>query len=240
MVFSYFKPERRYARRLARAARWDRPITRPFQRLAAWGNMVFNDHGIFRLIYLNKHKVTPDFWRAAQPAPHQIAAMAQEGIKTIVTLRGGREFGCWPLEREACENHRIALLEFVARSREAPTRENIFEAKALFEKMAYPALIHCKSGADRAGFISVLYLILQEGKSVTAAMEQLSLRYGHLRWSKTGILDLFFERYRQEGESRGLSLLDWTRDHYDPAALTRDFKPSFWSDLIVDRLLRRE
>jgi hypothetical protein len=27
---------------------------------------------------------------------------------------------------------------------------------------------------------------------------------------------------------------------YDPEALKRDFRPSFWPDLIVDRIIRRE
>ncbi|MCA0424016.1 MAG: tyrosine-protein phosphatase [Proteobacteria bacterium] len=239
-MFSRFKPERRYARRLARAARWDRPITRTGQRLGAWLNMLFVDHGIFRVLYLNAHQLTPDFWRAAQPAPHQIRAMATQGIRTIVNLRGGREFGSWPLEREACEASGIALVELVARSREAPSVEMLEETNCLFETIAYPALIHCKSGADRAGFVSALYLILKEGRSATEALNQLSSRYGHWRWSKTGILDAFIEKYRDEGEAKGLSLLDWARTHYDPAALTQAFKPHVWSNFVVDGLLRRE
>lgn len=240
MILSRFKPERRYARRLARAARWDRPITRAGQRLSAWLNMLFVDHGIFRVVYLNKHRVTADLWRAAQPAPHQIHTMATEGVRTIVNLRGGREFGSWPLEREACEETGIALIELVARSREAPSLAMVEETARLFDTIAYPALIHCKSGADRAGFVAALYLILREGRSATEALGQLSSRYGHWRWSKTGILDAFLEKYRDEGETKGLSLLDWMRSEYDPVALTRDFRPHALSNFVVDRLLRRE
>ena len=240
MLFSRFKPERRYARRLARAARWDRPITGWRQRAAAWTSMLLSDHGIFRVIYLNLHQVTPDLWRAAQPAPHQIADLAARGVKTIVNLRGGREFGSWPLEREACAAHGIVLAEFVARSREAPSAATIHEARALFDTIAYPAMVHCKSGADRAGFMSVLYLMLKEGKTVDEALGQLSSRYGHWRWSKTGILDAFFLAYREDGEMQGLSLLEWVDTRYDPAALTRDLRPHAWSNFIVDTVLRRE
>ena len=240
MLFSRFKPERRYARRLARAARWDRPIASWRQRLSAWSSMLLSDHGIFRVIYLNLHQVTPDLWRAAQPAPHQIADCAGRGIRTIVNLRGGREFGSWPLEREACADNGIALVEFVARSREAPSLETLRQAQAMFETISYPALIHCKSGADRAGFMSALYLMLKEGKRVDEALGQLSSRYGHWRWSKTGILDAFYERYREDGEKRGLSLMEWAETRYDPEALTRDFRPHAWSNFIVDKVLRRE
>jgi len=159
MIFSRFTPERRYARRLARAARWDRPIVGPWARIRAWASMLGPDHGIFRVIYLNAHQVTPGFWRAAQPAPHQIADFAAGGVRTIANLRGGREFGSWPLEREACETHGIELVELVARSREAPSAEVMHAAARLFETIEYPAMIHCKSGADRAGLISALFLM---------------------------------------------------------------------------------
>lgn len=240
MLFSRYKPERRYARRLARAARWDRPIAGGWQRLSAWSNMLLSDHGIFRVIYLNLHQVTSDLWRAAQPAPHQIADLAARGVTTIVNLRGGREFGSWPLEREACAAHGITLVEFVARSREAPSVETIRAAKVLFDTIAYPAMIHCKSGADRAGFMSVLYLMLKEGRTVDEAQAQLSSRYGHWRWSKTGILDAFFDAYRNDGAARGLSLMEWVETRYDPAELTRNFHTHAWSNFIVDKVLRRE
>jgi hypothetical protein len=29
-------------------------------------------------------------------------------------------------------------------------------------------------------------------------------------------------------------------NHYDPEALQRDFKPGFWSNLLVDTVLHRE
>jgi hypothetical protein len=37
-----------------------------------------------------------------------------------------------------------------------------------------------------------------------------------------------------------MSLLEWVEKDYDPEALMRDFKPGLWSDLLVDRIMRRE
>ncbi|HEV7258179.1 MAG TPA: sulfur transferase domain-containing protein [Bosea sp. (in: a-proteobacteria)] len=225
---------------MARIARWDRPIESRGQRLRAWANMLLVDHGIFRLAYLNAHKVTPRLWRAAQPAPGQIAWFARQGVKTIVNLRGGREHGAWPLQREACERHGIELVEFVLRSRGAPERETILAAQDFFASLKEPALVHCKSGADRAGFFAALYLLIHEGRPLAEAMRQLSLRYGHFRFAKTGILDAFFETYRVEGEAKGIAFLDWARDIYDPARLEAEFKPGFFSSLLADWLIRRE
>lgn len=240
MFNRFLKPEVRYARRMARIARWDRPIEGATGRVRAWANMVLVDHGIFRLAYLNQHRVSAKLWRSAQPAPHQLARLRREGLRTVVNLRGGREHGSWQLQKEACERQGLALVDFVVRSRGAPDRETILAAPAFFESIAYPALIHCKSGADRAGFMAALYLVVHEKRPVREAMRQLSLRYGHFRFAKTGILDAFFERYLAEGEPHGLAFLEWVERVYDPAALERDFRPGLLSDVFVDTIIRRE
>lgn len=240
MINRYLKPETRYARRMARIARWDKPLASGADRLRAWLHMLLADHGVFRVLYLNKHRVSEKLWRSAQPAPHQIARLKAQGIRTIVNLRGGREHGSWQLQKDICDRLGITLTEFVVRSRGAPDRETILSAKTFFDDLAYPAIMHCKSGADRAGFVAVLYLIVHEGRSVDAAMRQLSARFGHFRFSKTGILDAFFERYRREGEALGIPFITWVETIYDPEALERDFRPGFWSHVLVDRIMRRE
>jgi hypothetical protein len=88
--------------------------------------------------------------------------------------------------------------------------------------------------------MAALFCLLHEGRRLDEAMDQLSLRFGHFRFAKTGILDAFLESYRRDGEARGLSFLDWVETVYDPEALQTGFRASFWSDVIVDRLIRRE
>jgi protein tyrosine/serine phosphatase len=240
LINRFLKPEIRYARRMARIARWDQPITGLRGRLRAWAHMLLNDHGVFRLVYLNKHKVSAKLWRSAQPAPYQIGKLKADGVRTIVNLRGGREHGSWQLQKDVCERLGIHLEEFIVRSRGAPDRDTILGAKDFFDRIEYPAVLHCKSGADRAGFVTALYLIVHEGETVADALRHLSARYGHFRFSKTGILDAFFERYRKEGEANNIPFLTWVEKVYDPQALERDFKPGFWSHVLVDRLMRRE
>jgi uncharacterized protein (TIGR01244 family) len=234
------KPDLRYQRRMARIERWDRPITTQSERFKAWIHMLLSDHGLFRLFYLNRHRVTEQFWRAAQPAPHQLAQLRKEGIRTIVNLRGGREHGSWQLQKEACDSLGLTLVDYVVRSREAPERETILQLKAFFDQLDYPVLVHCKSGADRAGFMSALYLILKEGRPVKEAIKQLSFTYGHFQFAKTGILDAFLETYAREGEAKGLSLPVWVATLYDPERLQKEFKTGLFSSLIADQLIRRE
>jgi len=235
------RTDTRAAKRQARIARWDRPIGGRLDRAAAWANMLLVDHGVFRLAYLNLHRVSGKLWRSAQPTPGQIDRLAREsGLRTVVFLRGGREHGSWPLQREACERLGLQLVDLVVRSRGAPERETILRAKAVFDEIAYPALIHCKSGADRAGFVAALYLLLHEGRPLEEAARQLHWRFGHFRFAKTGILDAFLIRYQVEGQARGMAFIDWVRDVYDPEALEREFRPGFLSSLMADRVLRRE
>ncbi|WP_299559085.1 sulfur transferase domain-containing protein [Enterovirga sp.] len=240
MLTRFLKPETRYARRMARIARWDRELAGPIDRAHAWANMLFVDHGVFRVLYPNLGRVSEELWRSSQPSPGQIARLARAGLRTIVNVRGGREHGSWPLEREACERHGVALVDVVLRSREPPSPEAIGRVAVTVQQIAYPALVHCKSGADRAGLFAALYLILRKGATVAEARSQLALRFGHFRHAKTGILDAFLDAYEAGGEAKGLSLEAWISDGYDPEALARGFKPTLWSTLIADRLLRRE
>lgn len=225
---------------MARIKRWDAPINGWWAYVKAYVNMQFVDHGIFRSIYLNRHRVDEKFWRAAQPSPRQVAKIAGSGVRTIVNLRGGREYGSWPLERDASAANGVSLTEFVVRSREAPSRETILSAKEFFDALEYPALVHCKSGADRAGFMSVLYLILHKGVEVSEAKRQLSIRYGHFRFAKTGILDAFFELYERDGAAKGKDFITWVKEDYDAEALKAQFRPHFWATLLVDEIMHRE
>jgi protein tyrosine/serine phosphatase len=186
--------------------------------------MLFLDHGILRLLYANRHRLGERAWRSAQPAPHNLSALARQGLRTVINLRGKRTCGSYLLEKDMCERHGITLIDFKVRSRIAPTREEIKAAAELFQRIEYPVLLHCKSGADRAGLISALYSFFQEGVPLVEARQQLSLRYGHLRYRNSGILDCFFERYIDDNRISPMPFLEWIDKVYDPGELQRSFR----------------
>jgi hypothetical protein len=70
----------------------------------------------------------------------------------------------------------------------------------------------------------------------------LSLRYGHVKQGKTGVLDYFFERYLVETKGASKSLIEWAESGYEPLKLREDFKSRsrWWANMLVDRILRRE
>ncbi|TJY64680.1 protein tyrosine phosphatase [Sinimarinibacterium sp. CAU 1509] len=209
-------------------------------RLSAYLSMLLTDHGVVRLLYDNRGVLAPGVERSNQPAPWQIRQAAARGIRTVINLRGENRFGSYTLERAACARHNIRLVNFTIRSRRMPTREEIHGAARLFATIDQPFLMHCKAGADRAGLMSALYVLLAQQGPVEQAMQQLSLRYGHIRQAKTGILDYFFEAYRRDNARTPMPFLTWVDHHYDGTALTRQFRAKWWASWITDRLLRRE
>jgi protein tyrosine/serine phosphatase len=123
-------------------------------------------------------------------------------------------------------------------SRGAPHRDRILRFHAAYQAMNMPALMHCKSGADRAGLAAGL-AILFEGGTAAQALSQLSWRFGHFNRSRTGILDAFFIHYAAEAEGRK-PFLAWVREDYDQKVLRDTFHAHGLSSFINDRLLARE
>lgn len=215
-------------------------LIRSLDPMLDYVDLIFVDHGIFRVAYANRHRLSADAWRSSQPAPHDVRVLAKRGVKTILNLRGQRDCGSYRLEMQACRKYGIRLVDFSVKSRQAPTKRTFHEAKALFDSIEYPMLLHCKSGADRAGLMSVLYMILKENVPVQQAKRQLSLRFGHIRQADTGVLDFVFDSYLAHNKREPIAFLDWIDAHYDEKALAKSFKANSWANLIVDRVVRRE
>jgi protein tyrosine/serine phosphatase len=218
----------------------------PARRHAAWApllcyaEMLFVDYGIVRLVYNNRHRISKDVWRSAQPAPHHLRWIARRGVKTVVNLRGEQTFGTRWLEQKTCERHGLKLVDLKLKSRAAPTRAQFQAIKALLERVEYPVLVHCKSGADRAGLMAVMVRHVRDGVPIAEARDQLSLRYGHFRTADTGVLDSVFDRYLEAAAASGIAFWDWVDTVYDPVEITRTFKARGWANRLVNDLLKRE
>ncbi len=210
-------------------------------RLRAYAHLALVDHGFLRVGFQNAHWISDELLRTNQPWPFQLKWWAKAGIRTVVNLRGANGSGLHVLEREACSRFGMKMEDFTIYSRAVPSAEQVLAAKDLFERIEYPALMHCKSGSDRAGIMSVFYMHFRKGLPLREAVEQLSLRFGHMRVGPTGKLDYTFERYFAEGEPAGLSFLEWVqRPDYDPKVIEADYRSSWFGRTLTDTVLRRE
>jgi uncharacterized protein (TIGR01244 family) len=212
------------------------------ERFAAWIDMLVRDAGLLRLFWKNRARVGARAFRMNQPFPSDIARAKAEGIRTIISARHDTRHGGHALEREAAEAAGIRYIVLDSHpifSRGAPYRSSILNAAAIFRAVEQPVLIHCKSGADRAGFLSALWLIVMENVPVAEARKQLSLRFLHFRSSKTGRLDAVFDQYLIETRENGKPFLDWVAEDYDHARVESTHRHGVFGDFL-DRVLRRE
>ena len=210
-------------------------------RFRTYLHYLWNDHAYLRVGFQNAHWITPELVRTNQPWPFQLKWWKARGIKTIINLRGGFDGSFYALEKDACDKLGLKMVDFVVTSREVPSRARVLGAKKMFDEIEYPALIHCKSGADRAGIMSVLYAHYRLGLPIREAMKELSLRYLHVKAGKTGVLDYTFERYLKEGEPKGMTFTQWVESPlYDPDKMKADFRAKWWGTLFTEKLIRRE
>jgi protein tyrosine phosphatase (PTP) superfamily phosphohydrolase (DUF442 family) len=213
-----------------------------WRRFLAHLDMLFVDHGLFRALYNNLHALPGGLYRASQPTPRQIRKYQRKyGIKTIINLRGADQTLRYALHEDICRELGIKLVNHKGiLSRSAPETEVVLATKEMFANIEYPALVHCKSGADRAGFASALYRLFRLNEPVAEAGHELDWRYGHLKGSKTGILDFFFEEYEAFNARQPTDFMTWLTQHYERDELKTKFKVRGLADFIVDKLLRRE
>jgi len=216
-------------------------LATPGGRLKTYADFLFRDHAVLRLGFRNAHWVSDELVRSNQPWPHQLAAWKRAGVKTVLNLRGRSASSAHLIEREACARLGLELVDFRVSSKAAPTAEQVLAARRLFETLAYPALMHCKSGADRTSVMAVLYLHFRLGRPVEQAIEQLGLRYLHLRHGRPGVLDEVFAIYLREVAPRGVSFGAWVAsDAYDPDAITARYARKAKLKGLFDALVRRE
>ena len=207
---------------------------------AAWRDSLLVDHAVFRVLWDNLAEVIPGrLYRSNHPTPSRLAAAKRKfGLHTLVNLRGHRQCGSDALSRKAAVDLGLKHIDMAFESRGAPHRDRILRFHDIYQTLDAPALMHCKSGADRAGLASGL-AILFEGGTSQGALAQLSWRFGHWSRSRTGILDAFFIRYAAEAEGR-TPFLQWVERDYDEVALRHDFVAGGLSSFVVDRVLVRE
>jgi protein tyrosine/serine phosphatase len=205
-----------------------------------WLTSLLRDHAYFRILWDNWGEVVPGrLYRSNHPTPGRLErAVRRYGLRTVINLRGEKACGSTELSEAAARRLGLAHVFLPFESRGAPQRERVLRFHELYRSMRTPALMHCKSGADRAGFAAGLALLF-EGAPVAVALRQLSLHHLHIRQSSTGILDAFFLHYATEVEGKK-PFLDWVREDYAEEALRERFRASRIAGFVNDRLLARE
>ena len=126
--------------------------------------------------------VPGEAYRSNQPSAGDIASYATHyGIRTIVNLRGRHETATWYRdEAAAAKRLGLTLVDFPMLADRPLDAEAADRLVTILRDAPRPILIHCRSGADRTGLASVIYLARIAKTDEETAERQLSVRYGHI------------------------------------------------------------
>ena len=202
-----------------------------------WAHVHFHlmDHAFLRVLWNNFHQVSDEVYRANQPSPSHLRSYKDRGIKAVLNLRGFTQQSYALFEEDSCKNLGLDLISVPFSGRSAPQPEKLLEIIDIMEKIPKPFVLHCKSGADRAGLVSAMYLIVQKKLSVTEAKKQLSFKYLHLDFTKTGILDYILDVFSQRLKIENIDFLDWIKQEYNAEILNSSFKSRIdWKTAAID------
>ncbi|MGA0562253.1 dual specificity protein phosphatase family protein [Ancylobacter sp. VNQ12] len=131
----------------------------------------------------NFHTVVEgELYRSATLPSEQLRDLiASRGIRTIINLRGPSEDASWYREEaKIAEEHGVRLIDLTWSARYELTDEQVATYLATLADVPRPILMHCRSGVDRTGLASAIYLAAVKKADEFTAEAQLSVLFGHI------------------------------------------------------------
>ncbi|MEL7013438.1 MAG: tyrosine-protein phosphatase [Pseudomonadota bacterium] len=205
-------------------AYYNTDLSTPEHRRRAHIYNLWFDHAILRKYWTNFFPVTEGVYRSNQPTHERFVKLKAMGIKSVLNLRGAGGAAHYLVEEESCRELGLTLVSVTFHARSAAPSEDIQKVIEAFRTIERPFVMHCKSGADRAGFAAAIYLMVIEGRPVSEARKMLSTKYIHFKWTKTGVLDHILDLYEARAAQSPMSFEEWVATEYDYLAVQKDFQ----------------
>ena len=208
-------------------------ITNPRARRWSAFHYHFFDHAFLRTFWTNFFEIAPGVYRSNQPTHSRFEKYKAMGINTVVNLRGEDKYAHYLFETESCDALGLTLLNAKLWARKAAPRKRIVHVIDTLRAAEKPFVFHCKSGADRAGFVAAMYLMVFENQPVEIARKQLSLKYIHLDFTATGVQDYIMDLYAARIRRGQIGFEDWIRTEYDAKTIQAGFEAKTPADKLV-------
>jgi protein tyrosine phosphatase (PTP) superfamily phosphohydrolase (DUF442 family) len=166
-------------------------------------------------------------YRSAQPDGTLRGLIARYRLASVLNLRGGAQDDAWYADEvRATRDLGVDFYDFPMSATRRPARRELLILLELFDRCSYPLLIHCKSGSDRTGLATALYLMSRKGETPAQALGAFSLQYGHVPLFGPEHLHEPIEQYARWLEASGQAhsparLRSWVENVYEPSASPR-------------------
>ena len=142
-------------------------------------------------------------YRSSQPRGRLDRLIHEHELASVLNLRGGAPTDpFYADEVRATRAAGIDFYDFPMSPSRRPWRRELLTLIDFFGRCKYPLLIHCKSGADRTGLASGVYLMVAREVGPEEAEKALNLTHGHVPLCGTKSLHEPFVEYA-----------GWLKDH---------------------------
>lgn len=175
--------------------------------LGAVGSFIYRT-SVFRPA-MNFHEIDPGkFYRSAQLGKDEFDEIVQKyGIRTVINLRGSQPGEWWFDDEKAALDRLGVRFENLGFSTEQmQTKEDWTKYLEILKTAERPILVHCRSGADRTGEATAVYMYDYMHAEREKVLEQVSLRYLHVTMLQPA-KRLFVENYQGA---------EWLLSQYNP------------------------
>jgi len=119
----------------------------------------------------NVARLSPQFYRGAQPTAEGYRGLRDLGIRTVISFRhffGSRD------EAEAAGLDYVSIPIYAAVGSSAPSPRQVEQFfDVVLDPARQPVFIHCRHGADRTGIMAALYRIECQGWTKAEAIEEM-------------------------------------------------------------------
>jgi protein tyrosine phosphatase (PTP) superfamily phosphohydrolase (DUF442 family) len=159
--------------------------------------------------------------RSAQPTSQLPAWIRDYRLRSILNLRGGSPADWWyDAEVKAAQAAGVRFYDYPLCATRRPTRHELLVLIDTLRSCPYPLLIHCKSGADRTGLASALYLMIGRGVPPDQAENAFTLEHGHIPLCGPEHLHEPLKEYAAWLAAHGLThspdrFRDWVKNEYN-------------------------
>jgi Tyrosine phosphatase family len=118
--------------------------------------------------------------RSAQPTSRLTDRIRDYHLRSILNLRGGGPSDWWYVDEvKAARADSVSFYDFPISATKRPSRRDLLVLIDTLRSCPYPLLIHCKSGADRTGLASAIYLMVRRGIPPDQAEGAFTIEHGH-------------------------------------------------------------